>query len=39
MSTNRLAIKVKEFFAEELGVDWEEHNKLITKLDGLTLEK
>lgn len=36
---HQFATKIEKLFAEELGVDWDEHNKLIAKFDDLSLEK
>lgn len=36
---HQFALKMENIFADELGVDWDEHNELITGLDDLTLEK
>lgn len=35
---HQFATKIEKLFAEELGVDWDEYNKLITKFDNLALE-
>ncbi len=36
---HQFATKIEKLFAEELGVNWEEYNNLIAKLDDPTQEK
>lgn len=36
---HQFAIKMENLFAQELGINWDEHNKLITELDNLAQER